>query len=266
MHTSEREPTMADAHASTLSYMIFGTQEPAAPTLFLLHGMGGGHWVWRHQTHAIAGWRLVAVDLAGHGASPPPTPRRAHEHVPALLRLAEALAAPRAVWCGHSLGGAIAMELALAHPSYASALILIGAAPEFEVPPERMDLMRHRPAEARTDPRWLPWSAATAPDVRAAYGSAGPAAAPAVVLADLEALARFKITGLLPDITCPVLVITGTEDRYIEKIRLERHYLPSVRYHEINNAGHLVMWEQVAATNRLMTEFLADMVREQRAS
>jgi pimeloyl-ACP methyl ester carboxylesterase len=129
-----------------------------------------------------------------------------------------------------------------------------------------MDLMRHRAAEARTDRRWLPWSEATAPEVRAAYASAGPAAAPTVVLADLEALARFKITGLLPDITCPVLVITGTEDRYIEKIRLERHYLPSVRYHEIANAGHLVMWEQVAATNRLITEFLADLAREQRAS
>ena len=140
------------------------------------------------------------------------------------------------------------MELALAHPSHASALILIGAAPEFDVPPERMDLMRHQAAEARTDRRWLPWSEATA-----------------VVLADLEALARFKITGLLPDITCPVLVITGTEDRYIEKIRLERHYLPSVRYHEIANAGHLVMWEQVAATNRLITAFLADQAREPRA-
>jgi 3-oxoadipate enol-lactonase len=257
---------MADAHASTLHYTIFGSQEPASPTMFLLHGMGGGHWVWCHQTNAIAGWRLVAVDLAGHGASPPPTPRRAHEHVPALLRLADALSAKCAVWCGHSLGGASAMELALAHPSHAGALILIGAAPEFDVPPERMDLMRHRAAEARTDRRWLPWSDATAQDVRAAYVAAGPAAAPAVVLADLEALARFKITGLLPDIACPVLVITGTEDRYIDKIRLERHYLPSVRYHEIDNAGHLVMWEQVAATNQLITEFLADMAREQRAS
>jgi pimeloyl-ACP methyl ester carboxylesterase len=257
---------MANAHANTLSYTISGAQEPAAPTMFLLHGMGGGHWVWRHQTQAITGWRLVAVDLDGHGASPQPTPRRAHEHVPALLRLAEALSAPCAVWCGHSLGGAIAMELALGHPSHARALILIGAPPEFDVPPERMDLMRHRAAEARTDHRWLPWSEATAPEVRAAYAAAGLAAAPTVVLADLEALARFKITGLLPDIACPVLVITGTEDRYIEQIRLERHYLPSVHYHEIANAGHLVMWEQVAATNRLITEFLADMAREQRAS
>jgi len=29
---------MADAHASTLSYTIYGTQEAAAPTMFLLHG------------------------------------------------------------------------------------------------------------------------------------------------------------------------------------------------------------------------------------
>ena len=70
MHTAEREPIMANAHTNPLSYTISGAQEPAAPTMFLLHGMGGGHWVWRHQTQAIAGWRLVAVDLAGHGASP----------------------------------------------------------------------------------------------------------------------------------------------------------------------------------------------------
>jgi pimeloyl-ACP methyl ester carboxylesterase len=39
-----------------------------------------------------------------------------------------------------------------------------------------------------------------------------------------------------------------------------------VRYHEIANAGHLVMWEQPAATNRLIEAFLAEMAREQRAS
>ena len=66
---------------------------------------------------------------------------------------------------------------------------------------------------------------------------------PTVVLADLEALARFKITGLLPDIACPVMVITGAEDRYIDALCLERHYLRPVRYHELDNAGHLVMWE-----------------------
>ena len=37
---------MADAHASTLSYTIYGTQEAATPTMFLLHGMGSGHWAW----------------------------------------------------------------------------------------------------------------------------------------------------------------------------------------------------------------------------
>lgn len=252
---------MTDSTASLLNYKIFGSQDPASPTMFLLHGMGGGHWVWRHQTNAISGWRLIAVDLAGHGASAAPAPRRAHEHVPSLIRLADSLSAGRAVWCGHSLGGAIALELALDHPGRASALILIGAAPEFDAPPERMDLMRHHSAEARNDRRWMPWSDATVPEVRAAYASAGPAASPSVVLADLEALARFKVTGLLPDVACPALVITGVEDRYIDKIRLERQYIPSVHYHEIENAGHIVMWEQPAATNRLIEEFLAGIPR-----
>ncbi|MBI4293402.1 MAG: alpha/beta fold hydrolase [Betaproteobacteria bacterium] len=247
---------MSDPRLDSLHYKSFGLQDPAAPTLFLLHGMGGGHWVWRQQINAFARWRLIAVDLAGHGDSPQPTPRRVHEHVPALLRLADSLSAQRAVWCGHSLGGAIAMELALQRPERADALILIGAAPEFDVPPERVDLMRNHSAEARTDRRWLPWSDATPAEVRTAYMSAGPAAPSEVVLSDLEALARFKITGLLPDIACPVLVITGAEDRYIDKIRLERQYLPRARYHEIESAGHIVMWEQPEATNRLIGDFL----------
>jgi pimeloyl-ACP methyl ester carboxylesterase len=237
---------MTDAHTSNLRSQLFGTQDPGSPPMVLLHGMRGGHWVWRHQTNAITGWRLVAVDLAGHGASSPPAPRRAHEHVPSLLRLANALSVGRAVWCGHSLGGAITMELALEHPSRVSALILVGAPPEFDVPPERMDLMRHHAAAARTDRRWLPWSEA---------------ATPPVVLADFEALARFKITGLLPDIACPVLVITGAEDRSIDAIRLERHSLRSVRYHEIDHAGHLVMWEQPDTTNQLIAQFLATVPR-----
>lgn len=252
---------MPETCVGFLHYESFGSKDPAAPTLFLLHGMGGGHWVWRHQTNALARCRLIAVDLAGHGHSAPPVPRRVHEHVPALLRLAESLSIQRAVWCGHSLGGAIAMELALEHPERASALILIGAPPEFDVPPERVRLMRHHPAEARNDRRWLPWSDATAPEVRAAYAAAGPPAVASVVLSDLEALARFKITGLLPDVACPVLVITGVEDRYIDAIRLERQCLPSARYHEVPGAGHLVMWEQPSVTNRLIEDFMGEMSR-----
>jgi len=251
---------MSDSRLDSLHYKSFGRQDPAAPTVFLLHGMGGGHWVWRQQTDALAKWRLIAVDLAGHGSSAPPTPRRVHEHVPSLLRLADSLSVQRAVWCGHSLGGAIAMELALQYPERASALILIGAGPEFDVPPERMDLVRNHSAEARTDRRWLPWSDATPQEVRTAYMSAGPAPSPSVVLSDLEALARFKITGLLPDIACPVLVIAGVEDRYIDKIRLERQYLPSARYHEIEKAGHLAMWEKPEATNPLIEEFLTGVL------
>src|SRR3989304_5210325 len=199
---------MPDPQFDCLHYESFGLQDPAAPTLFLLHGMGGGHWVWRHQTNALARWRLIAVDLAGHGRSAAPAPRRVHEHVPSLLHLAESLSIQRPVWCGHSLGGAIAMELALGHPGRASALILLGAPPEFDVPPERMHPVRPRPADAPRDRRWLPWSDATAPEVRAAYAAAGPAASPSVVLSDLEAPARFKITGRLPDIACRGPVVT----------------------------------------------------------
>jgi pimeloyl-ACP methyl ester carboxylesterase len=70
-----------------LSCRIFGAQDPTRLTMVQLHGIGGGHWFWRHQTYTIAGRRLVAVDLTGYRASPRPAPCRAHEHVPALLQV-----------------------------------------------------------------------------------------------------------------------------------------------------------------------------------
>jgi pimeloyl-[acyl-carrier protein] methyl ester esterase len=96
--------------------------------LVLLHGWGLSARVWSGLTAALPPGQVVhALDLPGHGSA-----ERAYDA--SLRGWADRLldAMPHdAVLCGWSLGGLIALELALRHPERFSRLILFGASPCF---------------------------------------------------------------------------------------------------------------------------------------
>jgi pimeloyl-[acyl-carrier protein] methyl ester esterase len=98
------------------------------PDLFLIHGWGMHGGIWHGLTDALArNFRVHAVDLPGMGYSPPST-------LDTLPRLAARLAdllPPQSAVCGWSLGGQVAMRLALAHPEKVSRLVLVASTPRF---------------------------------------------------------------------------------------------------------------------------------------
>lgn len=100
----------------------------SGPDVALIHGWGmhGGVWVDVRDRLAQA-YRVHVVDLPGMGYSTPVSPYD-------LTQLAQALAAAlpqnTAVF-GWSLGGQVALRLALDHPQQVSRLVLIGATPRF---------------------------------------------------------------------------------------------------------------------------------------
>lgn len=86
------------------------------PPLVLLHGVGGGSWVWKPVLARLAESRdVIAVDLPGHGASPEiaadvrPTPAVLAGTVAAFLAAA---GIERPHVAGNSLGAWVALELA----------------------------------------------------------------------------------------------------------------------------------------------------------
>lgn len=107
------------------------TINPPEPTLVLfLHGALQNWWAWRGvlPSVAAAGYRAVAADLRGHGASDA-TPRGYDlpglaDDVDALVR---ALGARRAVVVGHDLGGWVGWTLAHRHPDRLLGLAVLGA-------------------------------------------------------------------------------------------------------------------------------------------
>lgn len=98
-----------------------------APLAVLVHGVTGWHRTWWRVGPALAdaGWRVVAVDQRGHGRSPRIAGTVTVRGLAAdLAAVVEGLGGRADLLVGHSLGGAVAIELAVARPELASRLVL----------------------------------------------------------------------------------------------------------------------------------------------
>ncbi len=73
----------------------------------------------------------------------------------------------------------------------------------------------------------------------------------------MKALSRFNVRERLGEIGCPVLVITGSQDRMMdpENSRLLAARIPGARLYVVEGAGHLFFQERPEEVNRVLTEF-----------
>lgn len=100
------------------------------PVVFI-HGIGASLYGWRYQLAPLvaAGYRVVAFDNRGFGFSDKPAhgySNAAYSHL--IVSLLDSLGIASAVLVGHSMGGAIAAEVAIAHPDRVRGMVLIDAA------------------------------------------------------------------------------------------------------------------------------------------
>jgi len=110
----------------SLAYLDAGAGDP--PLLFV-HGWSCDHTFLGPQVeHFRRAQRVVAVDLRGHGASDRPRQRYAMGgYADDLAWLCRELGLTRPIVVGHSMGGAIAIELAARYPEVPAALVLLDA-------------------------------------------------------------------------------------------------------------------------------------------
>ena len=106
------------------------------PPIVLVHGIGNHSHFAAQIEHFQRGHRVIAPDLPGFGHSaPPPNQRYAiSDHADHVAWLCDALGLRAPVLIGHSMGGAIAFEIAAARPDLPSALVLLDPLPVFPVP------------------------------------------------------------------------------------------------------------------------------------
>ena len=119
----------------------------SGPAILLLHGLGGqtAHFDYGVFEALAQSHRVVAVDRpgSGHSQRAPGTPADISTQAAALAALVDALGLERPTVAGHSLGGAIALALALEHPEKVGGLALIAPLTHAQdTPPEAFRALR----------------------------------------------------------------------------------------------------------------------------
>jgi long-chain acyl-CoA synthetase len=218
-------------------------------TFVFLHGFGGQslQWIYQMQKFSLQN-RVIALDLRGHGLSDKPAsgyemPRLLNDIETALntLRVSEPV-----VLVGHSFGGALAVEFALAHPGRVERLVLIATAGEFRLNPLfRLGLNLPNWLLRVIGPLTRSWLSAPPHALKPFYHTT---------------LSGWRGWDAFRALTVPTLVIRGHRDAVFEKVHFEQvaKNIPGAEDADIGVSGHMVMLERREAVNRAIERFLED--------
>ena len=148
----------------------------------------------------------LAIDLPGHGQSDAPALDSVPAYAAAVMAFVRSCGLLRAVPCGLSLGGAIALQMLLDYPAELAGGILIGTGARLRVRPDIFDLI------AADYPAFVAATPGTTAGLLDPVRKLMAACPPTVTAADFRACDRFDVMDRLPEIDLPVLIICGADD------------------------------------------------------
>jgi pimeloyl-ACP methyl ester carboxylesterase len=260
---------------SRVNYVEMGE----GPPLIFIHGLAGCWQNWLENIpHMARRHRVVALDLAGFGESELP-----HEEIsiPGYGRFVDAflgeIGIERAALVGNSMGGFIAAETAISHPSRVEKLVPVSAAglvrsgnwqlntleraarllrPAAAAVLARMEFLIKRPKLRRR----ILYGIVRYPEriePELIYEVASGAGKPGFLDA-LNAIRNYDYRERLPEISVPTLIVWGRND-WIVPVSGAHEYerlIPDTRLVIFEDTGHLAMLERPARFNELVEEFL----------
>ena len=104
----------------TLSHRVYGD----GTTVVLLHGLLGSRENWHSFAETLAGFRVVVPDLRNHGSSRHAEAMDYPSMAEDVVELLDSIGANTAQYVGHSMGGKVAMEIALTWPRRVTSLVV----------------------------------------------------------------------------------------------------------------------------------------------
>ncbi len=215
----------------------------------MLHGLGGSSRWWFPLFPELTSrsLRLIAPDLPGFGRSPGPM-LRIPEAARAVMKLVDRMGLAHFFVCGHSMGGAVAAQLAADYGGRVRRLVLVDSAGVPGVGPRRA--------------LWRvlqPWSWCPAGFYSTFIGDMIKAG-PGNMLNGISELRRYDIRPLLERIRAPALVIWGEKDGLTPLLHGQRivEGLKEGRLEIVTGARHLPMVSHPEAVSRLIFKFFSE--------
>ncbi len=231
--------------------------------LLLIHGAGGSSRQWQDVLEILEkDHRVIALDLPGHGNSSGRGSRSIGSYLKVVRAFIETLNLPNFLLCGHSMGGAIAMEYARTYPKDTCALALIATGARLRVAPifldtcleGDMDKLQVLTAKYAFSPAFSlvqiqKWQKKWGFPLRE------------VVYGDFLACNSFDCLEEVEKIEAPTLIICGEEDR-MTPVKYSQYLNSKIKgssLEVISTGGHMLMVETPKELSRLLTAFAGNL-------
>ncbi len=232
----------------------------AAPIIYIHGAMCDGS-VWQMLSGKLGrglpqreGW---VIDLPGHGSTSPPCCASIEEYAAAVTSFMEERGIDKAAFVGHSMGGAIAQQIAIDQPSRVEWLVLLSTGARLGVSPQIIQVMEadfQAAVPIMKDFLFAP----AAPDKfwKPAVEQMG-AIDPQVALADFAACNAFDVVGQIDKLRIPAIVCCGENDFMTgpKKNRLLAESL-ACEYVEFPATGHMIQLERAEELAEIISGYL----------
>jgi 3-oxoadipate enol-lactonase len=245
------------------------------PAIVLLHGLLYDGGMWRGEIEALASLgRVVVFDGPGHGKSEPGPRFMLEDHADALYDAFGELGIEKAVSVGLSWGGMVSLRLAIQHPDRVAGIVVMDASASAEPLANKVKyralIAMHRRVgfpyslfEKEIAP--LMFSARTRRErkdllersyTRAMGFDRGGLCRAAIAVV----VHRKDITAKLGAITCPTLVMCGSEDAAQPPAESEKiaKAIPGAELVVLDGLGHMSALEDPEAVNARLIPFVGD--------
>lgn len=251
--------------AAGLYYSRFDGGMGSKKPVVLIHGAGSSHLCWPAGLRRLSGRTVLALDLPGHGRSDGIALQSVEALCAAIVTFLAELQMYQAIFVGHSLGGAVALQLALDYPQHTAGLGVFSSGASYNVSP---DFLHYLSSASSRDAalQFLQknsFALAASPALVRRSMSALSSIRSSVLYADWTACAQFDLRKRIAEIHAPTYIACGLEDQLTPPAlsRFLAVELPAARLALLPGAGHMVILEQPELLTKGLAEFLSELDR-----
>lgn len=241
----------------------------SSDAVLLLHGLGANSDSWAFQVPALveAGFRVLTIDFRGFGRSPYPGSINIQDLVSDTICILDESGERKINVVGISMGGTVALELALNHADRIQKMVLVNTFSKLRPPRLRnwvyyaVRFLMLFIMGLDTQARYVSKAIFPYPDqklIRENFYKQILVANPQAYRSMMLALARYNVDNRINQITCPSLVITGENDNTVPpSVQTQlANKIPNCHQVIIPGAGHGVIGDQASRFNFVLLEFL----------
>jgi len=239
--------------------------DKSRPTVLFIHAATQSVSTWRFQLDVFRNhpsFNLIALDLPGHGGSGGEGFRSVKEYKDLLNEFIDSLQLENIILIGHSMGGGVAMLLALEHSEILQACVLAATGAKLSVAKQTLETVRNNyETFCEVSPDRM-FAEDSAQELKQEFKKGLLDTGAQVCYWDLIACNEFNIMDDVQKIIVPTLIISADKDiltpvKYGEYLHQQIY---GSQFSIVKGSGHFIMQEKAEEFNRIIVEFLNDII------